>query len=516
MPVVVSRANKALVVPPEPGVLAMFDGAPALPNGNRILPHDLRSKLMLNHLGFKCPNPMLLYYDWCGGTPFAVQRKTCEMLTEHPRAYVLNAMGTGKTRTALWSWDYLNKNKLAKKMLVVAPFSTMHFTWAREAFSTLPGRKVVVLHGSRQDRLDKLAQDADIYVINHDGVKVIQEALSARADIDTLVLDELAVYRNDSARSRLMRKFVKNFAIVWGMTGAPMPNEPTDVWGQCMIVTPGMNSLPQARRYARSMLMTQHSTYIWTPKDTAVETAFKWMQPSVRYNLDDCLELPDVISRTIDVPLTSSQKVVYERVRTAMTALVRDQKITALNAGAAMSKLLQIAGGWVYTQNPEFVRLDASTRVAALADLTNSAERKVLVFVPFRHMLEGISTIFNIPAIGIEHAVVHGDVSNREQIFTLFQTTNKYKALLAHPACLSHGLTLTAADTIIWYLPITSLDIYNQANARIRRIGQMHRQQILHLQSTPVERRVYKMLQNKQQVQGKLLDLFEEATGDAE
>ena len=259
MPVIVSRANKALIVPGAPGVLTMFPNAPALPGGNRLVPHGLRETLMLRHLGFKVPNPMDYAYDWNGGKPFAVQRATCRMLTENPRAYVLNHMGTGKTKAALWAWDYLNKCGLAKKLLVVAPLSTLNFVWAREVFVTLPGRRVEVLHGSKQARLEKLARDADIYVINHDGLKVIESELWTRADIDTLVLDELAVYRNNSDRSKRMRKFANRFNIAWGMTGSPMPNEPTDVWSQCLILTPGR--VPRYKNHARDALMTHIANY---------------------------------------------------------------------------------------------------------------------------------------------------------------------------------------------------------------------------------------------------------------
>ena len=159
------------MVPPVAGVDTMFPDAPLLPpDGNKLVRHGLRETLLLRHLGFQVPNPMDFYYDWCGGTPYAVQRATCRMLVENPRAYVLNHMGTGKTKTALWAWDYLNKQGLAGKLLVVAPLSTLRFVWGREVFRTLPGRKVQILHGSRQQRLDRLAEDADIYVINHDGV----------------------------------------------------------------------------------------------------------------------------------------------------------------------------------------------------------------------------------------------------------------------------------------------------------------------------------------------------------
>jgi SNF2 family DNA or RNA helicase len=495
----------------------MFPAAPKLPDGNLVVPHGMRETLMLRHLGFKVPNPILMYYDWCKPPPermpFAVQRASVKLLTENPRAYLLNDMGTGKTKTALWAWDALNKLGLAKKMLVVVPLSTLNFVWARECFATLPGRRVQVLHGTKQERLDRLASDADIYIINHDGLKVIESELWTRADIDALVLDELAVYRNNSDRSKRMRKFAKRFNICWGMTGAPMPNEPTDIWGQCMIVTPGR--VPMYRNRMRDMLMTRVSNYIWEPKPDAVQRAFQIMQPSVRYSLDDVVELPPLISRTIDVDLSTEQTLVYKRVATAMKALVKDKVITALNAGAAMNKLLQIAGGWVYTNNPEFVRVDPSPRIVALVDLIQSAEQKVIIAVPYRHMIEGISKLFNMKEVSIDHCVVHGDVKDRDNIFNLFQNTDKYRVMLAHPGCVHHGLTLTAASMIIWYLPITSLEVYDQFNARIIRVGQAHKQQLLHLQATPVEKKIYRMLREHQKMQNLFLELVEEATAEA-
>jgi hypothetical protein len=385
--------------------------------------------------------------------------------------------------------------------------------WAREVFVTLPGRRVEVLHGSKQARLEKLARDADIYIINHDGLKVIESELWTRADIDTLVLDELAVYRNNSDRSKRMRKFANRFNIAWGMTGSPMPNEPTDVWSQCLILTPGR--VPRYKNHARDALMTHIANYLWKPKPDAVQRAYEWMQPSCRYSLEDVVELPALIKRTIDVPLSKDQEIVYKRVATAMVAMVKDKKITALNAGAAMNKLLQIAGGWVYTCNPEFVRVDPTPRILAMADLIQAADEKVIVAVPYRHMIEGISRIFSMKGVEIDHCVVHGDTKDRDHLFNVFQNTDKHKVMLAHPGCVHHGLTLTAASTIIWYLPITSLDVYDQFNARITRIGQKNKQQLLLLQATAVEKKIYRMLQEHQKMQNLFLELVETATCDA-
>lgn len=513
MPLIVSQKHKAIVVPPYPGRDAMFPAALVTADGNAVVPHGMRETLLLRHAGFQVPNPIDTHYDWAGGKPYAVQIATARMLVENQRAYVLNDMGTGKTKTALWAWDFLNRSGLAKKLLVVAPLSTLEFVWMREVFNTLPGRKVMVLHGTKKQRLERLATDADIYVINHDGLKVVQSELATRADIDTMILDELAVYRNNSDRSKNMRKFAEHFSIVWGMTGAPMPNEPTDVWAQCRIITP--HTVPKFQTHARDMLMVQLGPYIYKPKNDAVDTAFSWMKPSCRYKLSDVVELPPTISRTIDVALSAEQERTYKRVSTAMAAMVKDKQITAANAGAAMNKLLQIAGGWVYTKNPEFVRLDPSPRVAAMADLIRSNNEKVLVAIPYRHMIEGISKILDMKGVDIEHCVVHGETTNREHFFNLFQNTDKFKVMLVHPQCVAHGVTLTAASMIIWYLPITGLDIYDQFNARITRIGQAAKQQVLHIQATPVERRVYRMLREHHKMQASFLDLVEAATGDA-
>ena len=134
-------------------------------------------------------------------------------------------------------------------------------------------------------------------MINHDGLRVIRKEIELRKDIDTLVLDELAVYRNNSERSKVMRKFAVRFKTVWGMTGGPTPNEPVDVWGQAMIVTP--HTVPKYRKTCKEMLMTQVNEYRWVPKANATEQAFGMLQPSVRYALDDVIELPETIYRTM-------------------------------------------------------------------------------------------------------------------------------------------------------------------------------------------------------------------------
>jgi SNF2 family DNA or RNA helicase len=192
--------------------------------------------------------------------------------------------------------------------------------------------------------------------------------------------------------------------------------------------------------------------------------------------------------------------------------MIGNKRVTAANAGVAMNKLLQVGAGFVYSSNPSFAVLDSSPRQQLLLELVEEAPHKLIVFAPWRHLINGLSELFTKEHV--EHAVVHGDVNHREDIFNDFQMTAKYRLLLAHPQCVHHGLTLTAATTIIWYSPTTSLEVYEQANARIRRVGQKHKQQFLHLQSTAVERKIYSMLRNKQKLQDAFLAMIKTAPTD--
>lgn len=484
-----------------------FEGDPLI-----LLPHRPDVTRLLNGHGLDVPAPILTQYDWAGGKPFDVQRKTCALLTTYHRAYVLNTMGTGKTKAALWSWHYLHWAGFAGKLLVVAPLSTLHFVWAREAFQTLPGVTVEVLHGTRAKRLERLEKSsADIFVINHDGLAIIADALRTRTDIDTLVLDELATYRNGSAsRTKIATVVAQKMRWAWGMTGSPTPREPTDAWAQCRILTP--NTVPPYFRRFRDETMIKVTNFLFRPKRDALDRVHQAMQPAVRYTLDDIVELPDIVERTVDVAMGVKQERVYKQMEQAAHVAVQQKEITAMNAGAVLSKLLQISTGWVYAREQEVVALDGEPRLEALSDAIEACDEKVLVFVPFKHALAGISE--HLTKEGVEHAVVSGDTpkKERDEVFIKFQQTDKLKAIVAHPQCMAHGLTLTAASTIIWFAPTPDLEIFEQANARIRRVGQKHKQLILMFQATKAERQMYAKLRSKQKVQNLLLELFETTT----
>jgi len=515
----VSPKHKMLVVPRSKAVADIFPDAQELTLQGKeyfLIKHHPAEAFLLRNMGFTVPAPILTHYDWPGNwKPFEAQKQTAALITMNSRCYVLNGMGTGKTSSALWAWDYLNKQGLCGKLLVVCPLSTMKFTWLREIFNTLPDRKGVVLwHASKAKRIERLHSDADILIVNHDGAKLLHDEIVKMLKDKTIglvVLDELAVYRNGQAqRTKMMIEMVKHADWAVGMTGSPMPRAPTDVWAQCRILSP--DTVPRYFSHFRDRVMLKINNFKYVNKKDAVETAFSVMQPSVRFVLDDITELPEVISRTKDIAMGKTQATVYKSMAAACYSIVGAQEITAANAGAAMQKLLQISCGWVYDKQRGIVALDGDSRLEVLLETIDEADRKVLVFVPFIHALKGISE--KLTSEGIDHAIVSGatSVTERSRIFSVFQNTDNYKVLVAHPTCLAHGVTLTAANVIVWYSPVTSLEIYEQANARIRRIGQKHKQLVLHLQSTVVEKKLYKALQEHQKIQDMFLDLFADET----
>lgn len=514
----ISKAHKRVVVPYSDNLSRVMPAVPSVTiQGTQMLavPHDEDHTRVLRNFGFDVPAPVSLYYNYNNKTPFAVQRKTVEMLTVETRSYVLNGMGTGKTRAGLFAFDYLHGIGAVRKLLVCATLSTLTNTWAREVFAAIPHHKSVVLHGTKEQRQKRLAnKDATIYIINHDGLATIRSLLRDHPEINMVIIDELAVYRNGSTtRHKVMREILANKKYVTGMTGSPAPESPVDVWAQARLITPHTANMTKGR--FTDEVMRKVSTFKWVPKADAMERAMKLLQPSVCFTLDDVTELPDVVHETVDVAQGTKQTLAYKELSKKLTTMFAEGDVTAANAAVLANKLLQVAMGYVYTTERGVVALDNDARLDVLLDRINGSERKVIVFVPYVHGLAGISA--HLKSHHVTHEVVSGQtsVTERNRIFGLFQNTDQPKVIVAHPKCMSHGLTLTEADRIIWFSPYPSLETFEQANARIRRVGQAHKQHIIMLAGTPVERRMYSRLREKKDVQGVLLDMLREQTRDA-
>lgn len=512
-PITFVTANGAHVVVPWHDALvnAVPHARELLYQGVRMLvmPNGIEEARVARNLGVPVPTPILTRYDWAGSKPWDIQRVTAALLTESPRCYVLSSMGTGKSRAVLYAVDYLLRTGQASRVLIVAPLSTLTPVWEREIFQLMLKYKLRILYGTREKRLKLLAENSQICVTNHHGLKVIGRAI-AEGGFDIVVLDELAVYRNrgtDLWKSATTVVNTPTTKFAWGLTGSPTPNAPTDAWAQVKLLTPA-NTVRTFVQF-QDLTMRKVSQFRYVPKPAANNIVYTAMSPSVRYTRDDVMELPEcsVVERLapLDGDAVKAYRMLYDKARVLSE---KGESITAINEGVLQNKLLQVSCGFLYTDKKTVYALPAKGRLDALDSTLAETDRKVLVLVPFLHALTGVAT--HLRSAGHDIAVVHGGTSRtaRDKIFTDFQTQPSPRVIVAHPQTLAHGLTLTEANVIIWYSPTMSNEVYEQANARINRPGQLHKTLIVHMVGTPVERITYARLAARQRMQNCLLDLF--------
>jgi SNF2 family DNA or RNA helicase len=481
------------------------------------VPHKLDEVRVLRNMGFDAPSPMGSYYDWPGRyNPFEHQRITSEFLTLNERAFVLNGMGSGKTMSVLWAFDYLRRLGHVNSMLIVSPLSTLERAWGDEIFRHFPELSFAVLHGTRERRHKLLASPFDIYIINHDGIRAREtvDRIAERDDIDIVVVDEVASFRNSQterwkAANLLINGNKKTEAgrkrWAWGLTGTPTPNAPTDAWAQVKLINPG--KAPGYFTGFRETVMQPQGPYKWTMRAGALDVVRNIMQPAVRFAREDCIDLPPTTYVTRDAQLTPEQQKAFDAMLRQLKAEHDGGEITAINEAVKLSKLLQICCGLAYGTAGE-VALPCLPRMDLVDEIIQEADAKVIVFVPLTGALKTLAGYLRKQGHAV--AVVNGETSKNERdtIFRDFQQAPNPRVLVANAGTMSHGLTLTAANTVVWYAPVHSLETYEQACARVTRPGQKRNTLIVNIESTPLERKIYERLQGRGKTQGLLLEMI--------
>lgn len=470
---------------------------------------------VLRNLGIAAPSPIRYFYNWPSKypKPMAHQVTTSEFFTLNTRGICLNEMGTAKTLSAIWAADYLMDIGRINKCVIVCPKSTMSTVWLDEVVSNLLGkRKAVVLHGSRSVRLKRLREEADFYIINHDGLKVIRDDLKKRTDINLWIYDEASAIRNPrSERHKIFANLLKPTDWMWLLTGTPCPREPTDVWGLAKIL--GNPDIPQYFSAFRDRLMYQITQYKWVPREGAFEEAYAALKPSIRFRKDECMDMPPVTFTTLMAEMTKEQTVAYEGMKKQLVAEVRGAAITAAHAATKIQKLCQVSLGAVYDEYGDVHFLDTKPRLEILNELVEGTSNKAIVFVPYTKALDMVATHLREKGHTVE--VVDGRTSDtqRRRIFADFQEQDDPKVLLAHPATTAHGLTLTRADLTVWYGPVLDLEIFEQANNRMNRPGQVNHMTVACIASNPFELELYSALKTKQLAQNTVLAMFKGELG---
>ena len=259
----------------------------------------------------------------------------------------------------------------------------------------------------------------------------------------------------------------------------------------------------------RDSVMNKITMYKWAPRADAKEKVFNALQPAIRYTKEQCLDLPPVMTLTREVPLTPQQVKYYNLLKEQMLVQAAGETITAVNAAASLSKLLQISCGAAYTDTKEVVEFDAAPRLGVLEEILEETERKVIIFALFRSSIDTIQN--HLTSRGITNECIHGAVSatKRADIIHRFQTNPDPRVLVMQPQATAHGITLTAADTVVFYGPLMSVEQYIQAIARADRKGQTSdKVTVIHIQGSPVEKKMFKALSAKVSDNTLLTEMF--------
>ena len=433
----------------------------------------------LRELGMTVPSPTAdPQWQWLGQhKPMRHQRKTVASMIAHQRSFVLDDPGTGKTLAALWGLDAMRRAGNVKRCLIIAPLSIVHGVWWDELFLTTQWRCADLTKRSRDRRLQMVKDSRnEVLLINPESLTSISDII----DVDAVIVDEFTAFKSPSAqRSKALKSLLdRNKPWTVLMSGTPAPQGPADAYFPIKMVNP--KAARMTKRLWQDMTEIRISEFTWVPKKDAQDTLTKWLQPGTRTSRDEALDLPTLQTLERRYPLTKAQDKAIKQMKEEAAADTDEGTITAANAAVAASKMLQILTGHVRMVDPKTeeqisFNLDAKTWFEAIEEIIDERHRPVLIFVPFRAAARAVGEHLGCP-------VVMGDTprDDRAQIYRDINEGN-VKAVVAVAATMSHGLTLTGSNCVLWALPPTSAEQYQQANARVYRKGQSKPVDIIHL-----------------------------------
>jgi SNF2 family DNA or RNA helicase len=467
---------------------------------------------VLRNLGVKnVPSPITRRYNWPGRyKPMAHQIETASFLTLYRRAFVFSEPGTGKTLSALWAADYLMKLGKVRRVLILCPLSIMHSAWMGDINNSIIHRSAVIAHHAQASRrIEMIQHDYEIVIANYEGLNLIADEIRNDGRFDLVIVDEANAYKTITTRRwKALNSILTPNTYLWMMTGTPASQSPVDAYGLAKLVNP--EGVPKFFTAWRDQVMNKVTTFKWAPKADAKDKVFEALQPAIRFTKEACLDLPPVITMTREVALTPQQAKYYNLLKERMLVQAAGETITAVNAAAGVSKLLQISCGAAYTDDREVVEFDSAPRLAVLEEILEETSRKVIIFALFRSTIDTISNY--LTKKGIVNECIHGDVTpnKRGQIIHRFQTEPEPRVLVMQPQATAHGITLTAADTVVFYGPLMSVEQYIQCCARADRKGQTSdKVTVIHIQGSAIEKRMFTALEGKVSDNSLLTQMFD-------
>ena len=398
------------------------------------------------------------------------------------------------------------------KTLVIAPLRVARDTWPAEIrkWDHLQDLDVSVIIGDVKTRIAAINRSAMVYIINRENVKWLVEHYEKngmRWDFDCVVIDELSSFKNhQSQRFKWLRK-IRPYVKRWiGLTGTPTSNGLMDLWAEIGILDGGERLGRFIGRYREAYFrpgaMNPHTGIVfqYIPRPGAEEQIYRKISDiTISMKTTDYLQMPECISVTHEVQMSPAEKNIYDLMKSDLIIPLEDGDIDALNAASLSNKLLQMSNGAVYDENGN-VREIHKRKLEMLEDLIEAANgQPVLIAYWFRHDKARIQE--HLKALGYDPREM------RESKDIQDWNAGKIPIALIHPASAGHGLNIQdGGHILIWFGLTWSLELYQQANARLWRQGQKNTVTIHHIITAgTVDEDVMAALENKDVTQEKLI-----------
>jgi len=440
--------------------------------------------------------------------PHKYQTYAINHILKHPYTGLFLDMGLGKTVSALTAADDLLFLGKVNKVLVVAPLRVALDTWSGECekWDHLQHLKISKILGPEKARRSAMLENSDIYVINRENVSWLVKNYFNDWKFDMLIIDELSSFKDQkSIRFKELKKVRGYFKWIVGLTGTPAPNNLIQLWPQLYLLDQGKRLGPTMSSYKQKYFSAGagkgHIIFNWLLRKGS-EKMIYWKIHDICISMKnkDYIDMPDQITNIIKVKLNDSAMKKYKDLEKDLILQIGDKNITVANSAVLCNKLLQMANGAVYDEKHEVVKIH-DEKLKALLDVIEAANGKpVLIFYSYKHDYTRIDEFLRSKGMKISGLENSADIKKWNE--------GKTSILCCHPASVGHGLNLQAGGHIIvWYGLTWSLELYQQANARLHRQGQKETVIINHIiAENTIDELVMKALKGKAINQRMLLE----------
>lgn len=403
------------------------------------------------------------------------QETASQHILDNTHSALFLEMGLGKTVATLTAIKFLMYEDLEiSSALVIAPKRVAESVWDAECekWEHLKNLRVVKIIGTAKQRREALSKRADIYMIGRDNIAwLCGQYGGSMLPYDMLVIDELSSFKNPkSIRFKALRNVQPSFKRVVGLTGTPAPNGLIDLWSQIYLLDRGQRLgkfVTQYRaEYFSEGAKNGHIVYNYNLRKNSEQLIHdKIGDICISMKTKDYLELPDRIDNVIEIKFPPDiQKLYDDFEREQVLELFSEgEDISAVNAAALSTKLLQFANGAIYDENKEY-HIVHDLKIQEAKDIIENANgNPVLIAWTFRHDMYRLKEALK----KYKPRELKEDKDIRDW------NAGKIQVLMMHPASGGHGLNLQSGGSIIiWFGQTWSLELEQQLNARLHRQGQ--------------------------------------------